>query len=83
MKFYGIGILGDPDDDPVHRRRYRATKGTLWLFIRPIRLCSKLQLCAVGGMEEFRCWTWLWSWLWTLVGLNEVNGARDWRDSFG
>jgi len=32
-------------------------------------------------MEEFRCWTWLWSWLWTLFGLNEVNGARDWRDS--
>ena len=35
MKVYGIGFLGDPDGDPVHRRRYKATKGTLWLLNGP------------------------------------------------
>jgi len=33
VKIYGIGMLGGPDDDLVHRRMYRATKGTLLLFI--------------------------------------------------
>jgi len=33
VKIYGIGMLGGSDDDLVHKRIYRATKGTVLLII--------------------------------------------------